>query len=294
MSRIIRRRTDGDETWIRLKDWTKGQKAGERLAANILVYEEFKLIDPSHPLGGRDNTKDIICVKNNLKWIGACYFTRSQQTFNNIKKKFENDCKGIEKNKVNGIVFITNQEISLAERNKIILSNKKYKTEIYHLERLVNLLNSPVNYGIRLEYLDIKMTKEEQLSYFAQKDKSFNKIDEKLDNFMADYKSFKEAIFEREYQLIERSEEEIIESIEEFFDKVWYNRHQGLKYRVLKKNEKIDPEIWRGALAAAKKVEKKYGKINLGPWSDFEWGMLNGKLSALRWVLGEDWDMLDT
>lgn len=35
-------------------------------------------------------------------------------------------------------------------------------------------------------------------------------------------------------------------------------------------------------------------QTNLGPWNDFDWGMLNGKFSALRWVLGDKWDMLDT
>ncbi len=56
----------------------------------------------------------------------------------------------------------------------------------------------------------------------------------------------------------------------------------------------VAPEIWKGALAAAKKMEKKYGEENLWHESDFEWGMLNGKVSALRWLFGDDWDMLDT
>ncbi|MGE3651427.1 MAG: hypothetical protein AB7G10_24065, partial [Reyranellaceae bacterium] len=56
----------------------------------------------------------------------------------------------------------------------------------------------------------------------------------------------------------------------------------------------IQRNIWEGALKSAIRVEKKHGLENLGPWDDFEWGMINGKLSALRWVLGEDWDELYT
>lgn len=28
--------------------------------------------------------------------------------------------------------------------------------------------------------------------------------------------------------------------------------------------------------------------------SDWDWGYLSGKVSAIRWVLGLDWDELDT
>ena len=49
-----------------------------------------------------------------------------------------------------------------------------------------------------------------------------------------------------------------------------------------------------GALSSTQKMIDKYGEENLGPYSDFEWGISNGKFSALRWVLGFDWDMLDT
>ena len=56
----------------------------------------------------------------------------------------------------------------------------------------------------------------------------------------------------------------------------------------------IQRDIWEGALKSAKKTEAKYGLKELGPWDDFEWGMINGKLSALRWILGDDWDELYT
>ncbi|MBE3142883.1 MAG: DUF4935 domain-containing protein [Planctomycetes bacterium] len=113
----------------------------------------------------------------------------------------------------------------------------------------------------------------------------------------------------------ERTEEprklsEILNALDELFDKVWYGRHGLLahavesgKTRVVEKDDypagKSDPklirrDIWEGTRKAARRVEKKCGIDNLGPWDDFEWGMLSGKLSALRWVLGDEWDMLDT
>jgi len=60
------------------------------------------------------------------------------------------------------------------------------------------------------------------------------------------------------------------------------------------RQDEIEGSVWTEALAAAKRTEEEIGLDNLGPWDDFEWGMLNGKLSALRWVLGEDWDELYT
>jgi hypothetical protein len=116
--------------------------------------------------------------------------------------------------------------------------------------------------------------------------------------------------FELEWIEEPRRLSEILEHIDELIDKVWYNRHwnrriaieEGRTQIVEKETfpvkdhstRPIQRDIWEGALKAAKKVERKYGVKNLGPWDDFEWGMINGKLSALRWVLGDEWDMLDT
>ena len=116
--------------------------------------------------------------------------------------------------------------------------------------------------------------------------------------------------FDFNYSMQSRKISEILEAEQLLFRQVWYNRHWNLrtaiesgKHKVLpaskystkpyKQNETLDT-VWAGALAAAKKTEEEVGLENLGPWDDFEWGMVNGKLSALRWILGDDWDMLDT
>ena len=72
--------------------------------------------------------------------------------------------------------------------------------------------------------------------------------------------------------------------------------HRNLREKIEAGEEKCAPHVWEGALKAAARVEKEYG-IKDGenwPWDDFEWGMVNGKLSALRWVTGSAWDFLDT
>ena len=119
-----------------------------------------------------------------------------------------------------------------------------------------------------------------------------------------------EMMLEDEAMETPRRLSEILAAIEEFLDKVWYNRHLNARYRIETGQTKLDDketfpirdhatrpiqrDVWKMAQRAAARVEKKYGVENLGPWSDFEWGMLNGKLSALRWALGDEWDNLDT
>lgn len=116
-----------------------------------------------------------------------------------------------------------------------------------------------------------------------------------------------EITFDNEYLFESRSLTEILESIDEFEQKVWYGRHGLLADSVRKKKVKIvdkrtkdeyNPreitrEIWEAAEASARKIEEKFPDDH-GPWNDFDWGMLSGKLSTLRWILGDDWDMLNT
>lgn len=114
--------------------------------------------------------------------------------------------------------------------------------------------------------------------------------------------------YENDWDFEFRSFSEILEIEKELEQKIWYNRHKYRehliktgKIKLIDRNEfdiktsqgNIVKDIWEGALESAKKVEDIYGKENLS-FDDFNWGMINGKLSALRWVIGDDWDNLDT
>ena len=291
------RRAEGRETFYRLLEWDKGQAASERLAALILEQEGFRDIDPSHPLGGKDGGKDMLCEFNNFKWIGAAYFPRGQQSFNEIKKKYRHDLEGVYRNEAKGIAFITNQELSLMERKILEEMDKTVDVRIYHLERIANILNTPKMYGIRLEYLEIEMTKEEQPAYFSYvNEQGITRIERKLDDLCENIRNRSEriSVFDDTEGDEVRTLEEVLEAENMFLDKIWFDRHLSLEYRIDQGMEDVNSEIWQGAMESARKVIEKYGEENLGPYSDFEWGMLNGKLSALRWVLGDEWDMLDT
>jgi hypothetical protein len=150
-------------TYQILINWDKGQAFAERMAAKILVVEGYEDIDPQCPVGGRDGTKDILCCRDDKSLVVGCYFPNGQKTETEINTKFSDDYAGVAKNNADGFVFVTNQKITPGER--ISLCKDRPNCTIYHGERVCGVLDSPKGYGIRLEYLGIELSKEEQLSY---------------------------------------------------------------------------------------------------------------------------------
>jgi len=103
---------------------------------------------------------------------------------------------------------------------------------------------------------------------------------------------FEETYFEEE----PRKLNEIMTAEQEFFDRVWYHRSLQHQYRLedAGNDQEVERLIGIAGPARARVESTNTEEGQLGPYSDFELGMLNGKLSTLRWVLGSEWDFLDT
>ena len=145
---------------------------------------------------------------------------------------------------------------------------------------------------------------------FAQEESTYAlALGEVLNDYAPEW--MEELRWEFEYEEKPRSLSEILDAEHLLFRQVWYNRHlyhmheiETGKVEVVEELGKTkdgyyrQDQITRGtleaALAAGERTRQEVGEENLGPWDDFEWGMLNGKLSALRWVTGSEWDFLDT
>lgn len=150
-----------------LKDWRFGQTQAERLAAALLHVESFHSVDPQHPLGGPDGAKDLLCKRGGVVWVGAVYFPQTEPSFADIQRKFVDDFAGVAKNDAKGFVFFVNQRLTVTQRQKLETEAASTPTEIYHLERIRAILDAPKGCGVRLEYLRIPMTEEEQWAFWS-------------------------------------------------------------------------------------------------------------------------------
>jgi hypothetical protein len=99
-----------------------------------------------------------------------------------------------------------------------------------------------------------------------------------------------------EIPFVRPNDKDIEKAYEELREKVWWNRHQvWLEWIESGKEPMTEAQkpILEKAKKAARRIERKYGKGNL-TCNNFEWGLVCGRMSALGWVMGDEWDALDT
>lgn len=157
------------DTELRLSAWRDGSTQAERLATAILKTSGYDEVDPQSPLGGPDGGKDILASKGGITWVVAVYFASTPVSFASVKRKFNADLAKVDHHR-RGFAFVTNQPLTPGQRSKLetIATTSNKEIDIFHLERIRAQLDSPSGYGVRLQFLKIPMSVEEQLSWFEE------------------------------------------------------------------------------------------------------------------------------
>ena len=100
-------------------------------------------------------------MRDGEKWVAGAYFPRGIVTLGKTQQKFDHDAAAVQAHQADGFAFVTNQGLSDSQRKKLG-GRTEAQVEVYHLERIASILDSPQLYGVRLEFLDIEMSREEQ------------------------------------------------------------------------------------------------------------------------------------
>jgi hypothetical protein len=87
----------------------------------------------------------------------AVYFPRGQHAFSAIKAKVFADMAGAKENDAAGIAFVTNQELTLSQREELTDGAGDFKVELFHIERVTAILDQPRMANVRKQFLSLEV-----------------------------------------------------------------------------------------------------------------------------------------
>lgn len=171
---------DSRLTEERLRGWLdSNQVQRERVCAQLLpMLGPYSDVEPRRPKGGRDGARDLQAIFSDQFIIWAAVGFRNSAKDDNedkawAKKKFKEDLgAALEENQsLQGFVFITNIDLTPGEQDELKETAKGKglsHVAVFIRERLRLALDSVEGWGYRLQFLDIEMTREEQLAFIER------------------------------------------------------------------------------------------------------------------------------
>ena len=159
-----------------MRTWLDSQAQRERLCAHLLpLLGPYSNVEPRRPKGGPDGARDLQAVYNNQIPVWGAVGFRSNANDGNadkrwVKKKFGDDLRAAlaENPSLKGFAFLTNVDLTPAEQDRLKQPAKTkglVHVDVFIRERLRLALDNVEGWGFRLQFLEIEMSREEQLAF---------------------------------------------------------------------------------------------------------------------------------